>query len=298
MSNLNNIEKLIQMATIEHMYEMLQKIKNDINFNQLSDTIFNSSNNFLPPDNDNDNYKNEVKDFNNSISIIKSDNANMMKIIDTVLIRLYSLEAEVKELKSKNDTLSSELKKINETSSSDQFKGGQITLKIEEKNIDTSLNLAINNEGMIDKIKQLEQEVEEEEEVDEEQEEAEEEQEEVEEEEEVDEEQEEAEEEQEEVDEEQEEVEEQEEEADEEQEEVDEEQEEEVEEEEVNQKEKKEEQQESLEEEDDEEVFEIEIDDITYFTSDEENGILYEVTSDGEVGKKVGIIKNGEPIFS
>jgi len=27
MANLNNIEKLIQMATIEHMYEMLQKIK-------------------------------------------------------------------------------------------------------------------------------------------------------------------------------------------------------------------------------------------------------------------------------
>jgi hypothetical protein len=48
----------------------------------------------------------------------------------------------------------------------------------------------------------------------------------------------------------------------------------------------------------DEEVFEIEIDDITYFATDEENGILYEVDKDGEVGKKVGIIKDGEPIFS
>ena len=48
----------------------------------------------------------------------------------------------------------------------------------------------------------------------------------------------------------------------------------------------------------DEEVFEIEIDDITYFATDEENGILYEVTKTGEVGKKVGIIKDGEPIFS
>ena len=47
-----------------------------------------------------------------------------------------------------------------------------------------------------------------------------------------------------------------------------------------------------------EEVFEIEIDDITYFATDEENGILYEVDKDGEVGKKVGIIKDGEPIFS
>jgi predicted GIY-YIG superfamily endonuclease len=47
-----------------------------------------------------------------------------------------------------------------------------------------------------------------------------------------------------------------------------------------------------------EEVFEIEIDDVTYFATDEENGILYEATSDGDIGKKVGIIKNGEPIFS
>ena len=52
------------------------------------------------------------------------------------------------------------------------------------------------------------------------------------------------------------------------------------------------------EDEEGEEVFEIEIDDITYFATDEENGILYEVDKDGEVGKKVGIIKDGEPIFS
>ena len=51
-------------------------------------------------------------------------------------------------------------------------------------------------------------------------------------------------------------------------------------------------------EEEDEEVFEIEIDDITYFATDEENGILYEMTKDGDVGKKVGIIKDGEPIFN
>jgi hypothetical protein len=52
----------------------------------------------------------------------------------------------------------------------------------------------------------------------------------------------------------------------------------------------------SLEEEE-EEVFEIEIDDVTYYATSEENGILYEVDADGEVGKKVGIIKDGEPIF-
>jgi pilus assembly protein FimV len=52
------------------------------------------------------------------------------------------------------------------------------------------------------------------------------------------------------------------------------------------------------EEEEEEEVFEIEIDDVTYYATSEENGILYEVDADGEVGKKVGIIKDGEPIFS
>ncbi len=51
-------------------------------------------------------------------------------------------------------------------------------------------------------------------------------------------------------------------------------------------------------EEEEEEVFEIEIDDVTYFATGEENGILYEMTSDGDIGKKVGIIKDGEPIFN
>jgi DNA repair exonuclease SbcCD ATPase subunit len=285
MANLNNIEKLIQMATIEHMYEMLQKIKNDITLNQLSDTIFDSSrcsNNFLPPDDDN--YKNEVKNINDTISIIKSDNANMMKIIDTILMKIYSLESEIKELKTKNDTLSSEINKMRNSESSTG--GGHITLKIEEKNIDTSVDLAKNTDEMMDKIKQLEEEVEEEDVEEEEDEEQVEDQEE------------------EEVEDQEEEVEDQEEEAEDQEEEEDEQQEEEEvgtdDEEDVEQKElKKEEQHESLEEDDeDEEVFEIEIDDITYFTTDEENGILYEVTSDGEVGKKVGIIKNGEPIFS
>ena len=51
-------------------------------------------------------------------------------------------------------------------------------------------------------------------------------------------------------------------------------------------------------EEEEEEVFEIEIDDVTYYATSEENGILYEVDADGEVGKQVGVIKDGEPIFS
>jgi hypothetical protein len=50
--------------------------------------------------------------------------------------------------------------------------------------------------------------------------------------------------------------------------------------------------------EEEEEVFEIEIDDVTYYATSEENGILYAVDKDGEVGKQVGVIKDGEPIFS
>jgi len=55
---------------------------------------------------------------------------------------------------------------------------------------------------------------------------------------------------------------------------------------------------EELEDDVEEEVFEIEIDDVTYFTNNEENGILYEVDETGEPGKQIGIIKEGEAIFS
>ena len=46
-----------------------------------------------------------------------------------------------------------------------------------------------------------------------------------------------------------------------------------------------------------EELFEIEIDDITYCTNNEDNGIIYEMTKDGEVGDEIGRFKEGEPIF-
>jgi hypothetical protein len=48
---------------------------------------------------------------------------------------------------------------------------------------------------------------------------------------------------------------------------------------------------------DDEELFEIEIDGVSYCTGDEDKGIIYELTADGEVGKKVGYLKGGEPFF-
>jgi len=49
-------------------------------------------------------------------------------------------------------------------------------------------------------------------------------------------------------------------------------------------------------EEEEEELFEIDIDDITYCTNDENNGSIYEL-KDGDVGDKVGYFKEGEPFF-
>jgi hypothetical protein len=51
------------------------------------------------------------------------------------------------------------------------------------------------------------------------------------------------------------------------------------------------------EEVEEEEFIEIDIDDITYCTNNEENGFIYELTEDGDVGEKVGYLKDGEPFF-
>ena len=51
------------------------------------------------------------------------------------------------------------------------------------------------------------------------------------------------------------------------------------------------------EEKEEEELFEIEIDDVNYCTNNEENGFIYQMTSDGDVGEKVGYLKQGEPFF-
>jgi hypothetical protein len=67
--------------------------------------------------------------------------------------------------------------------------------------------------------------------------------------------------------------------------------------EEVSEEEVEEEQKEEKEEEQEEELFEIEIDDVTYCTNDENNGFIYELLEDGDVGEKIGYFKEGEPTF-
>ena len=51
------------------------------------------------------------------------------------------------------------------------------------------------------------------------------------------------------------------------------------------------------EKEEEEELFEIEIDGTTYCTNNEESGLIFELTEDGDVGEKVGYLKEGEPFF-
>ena len=49
--------------------------------------------------------------------------------------------------------------------------------------------------------------------------------------------------------------------------------------------------------EEEEELFEIDIDDVTYCTNNEENGFIYQLLEDNDVGTKVGYLKDGEPFF-
>jgi hypothetical protein len=65
----------------------------------------------------------------------------------------------------------------------------------------------------------------------------------------------------------------------------------------IEDKKKNEEEEKEEEKEEEEELFEIEIDDVTYCTNNEENGMIYELKEDGDVGEEIGYFKNGEPIF-
>jgi hypothetical protein len=296
MTSLNNLEKLIQMATIEHMYSMLNKMKNDSVFNL-----------------DNNNSAVDISLNSSVMSSLENDNKCLQNTIKTLITRISFLENEIKDLKNntensanKYEYLCAQLRGQQKLTSYPGFSkqdpmitrtdtSPHIILKIEEKNIDnenntfTELETELFNYDTKDDVIESEDEESEEEQVEEE------EQEEPEEEEQVEEEQveEQVEEEQVEEEKEEQEKEEQEVEEQEKEEQVEEEEEEESEEElHTDVEEEKE------EEEEEEEVFEIEIDDITYFATDEENGILYAMTKDGDVGEKVGIIKEGEPIFS
>ena len=321
MTSLNNLDKLIQIAMIEQMYSMLNKLKEDTINNK--DYTFdrkeeqNSSECLNYKQNDEaisqmnieiKNIKTEINKLqiametthnpflndkeNCNISSLKLSNATLSKdetylqakmdetnesllksnekmevfivLIENFMLKVNkhfeTYDTELKQMKSIIDNQTLIIQDFQKNASSQQLDDNHIILKIEEKHSVTD-NKEVDEE-------QVDEEQVDEEQVDEEQED----------EKEVDEEQEDEEQEQ---------------------------SEEEVgtEDEQPINTEKKEEVDKELDDEDEdeeeesEEVFEIEIDDIIYFATHEENGILYEATSDGDVGKKVGIIKDGEPIF-
>ena len=103
--------------------------------------------------------------------------------------------------------------------------------------------------------------------------------------------------EEEEVVEETEEEEEAEEEEEEEAEETEEEEAEETEEEEAEEEEEEEAEEEEEEEAEEEEVFQVTIDGTNYYTTNEKSGMIYAITSDGDVGDEVGYYEDGEPGF-
>ena len=366
--SLDNLEKLIQLATIEHMYSMLHKLKLDASNNIKDKDVFclNKENKcfdekYLTQNNDLiNNLFTEIKNLNSEIidhtEKLRRNNSEIWQLTQSLSFfkeRTEKLEAELSEIKNNTNNnsryLCNQIRGQQKLTSYPGFMTGvileeaHIKLKIEEKgevidrddvnpNIITCSSVVpseikaikIKEEPNVEKVKVLEVlEIDNDESVEDEVEDEEEDEEEVEVEEESEDDVEEVEEpnveEVEEVEEpnvekvkvlevdndelvEEVEVESEEdvEEVEEEVEEVEEEVEEEVgtEDEKDNLEKVEETLEEEEEEEEEEEVFEIDIDDVTYFATSEENGILYEITDDGEVGKKVGIIKDGEPIFS
>ena len=88
-----------------------------------------------------------------------------------------------------------------------------------------------------------------------------------------------------------------EEEEEEEAEETEEEEAEETEEEEAEEEEEEEAEEEEEEEAEEEEVFQVTIDGTNYYTTNEKSGMIYAITSDGDVGDEVGYYEDGEPGF-
>jgi hypothetical protein len=346
MTSLNNLEKLIQMATIEHMYSMLQKMSNNnLNLPELNipsskhqnfnDQRFNvqslnekSFNDKIVNDKNlqTDTYASDIKNITDLLEVIKNNNQQNVETIVNLVLRVKQLEDELSNsrLLMRVNNLEEDLNQIRSNTNNNskylcqQIRGQQVLTSypgfsnqmaeakpVEEEHIKLKIEEKLVTEIVtVNQSDELEEEEEEEEAEEEEEEE---------------------------------ELEDEEEEEDEELEEEEEEKppllgpvilnnemkqvfpKEEVEEEEEGTEEEEEEEEVCTEEEvdleiapvqtkeivvvteeeeeEEEEVFEIEIDDVTYFATHEENGILYEITSDGDVGKKVGIIKDGEPIF-
>jgi len=293
MTTLNNLEKLIQMATIEQMYGMIQKMRDDFSSSSTMNKVCTSDSSCLKECNElNRDYIETCKSLEERVSKLEKINKQLLTLIGTLTTKVNTFESSIHSLVSDSTIQQYEQKPIPKgqqllTRYFDSPKEEEhIKLKIvevlEEKTTTNIDVLEIEDQDTNEEEEEVEEEKVEEKVVEEDQD--------TNEEVEVEEDQDTNEEEEEPQDTNEAAVvgDSDESEADSEEEvrtneEVDE----------VPTLDVKEE-----EEEEEEEVFEIEIDDVTYFATDEENGILYAVTDDGDIGEKVGILKDGEPIFT
>ena len=119
MTSLNNLEKLIQMATIEHMYSMLQKISNnnlnlpeliipskhpsfnDQNFNDqrfnvqsLNEKSFNNKS-FNDKNLQTDTYTSDIKNITDLLTVIQNNNQQNVETIVSLVLRVKQLEDEL-----------------------------------------------------------------------------------------------------------------------------------------------------------------------------------------------------------
>ena len=280
MNSLDHIEKLIQMTAIEQMYSLIQKMKNDMSVQQ-PEVVVESTH--------------SINKLNERIQQLETQNDRLVKTVNELMLKINSFETEFQNLQTTNSKPDNQLLPGQTLLTNySGFMKNDVPRILEEPDTKTDVehirlkiedcvplivpDTSVSNGDILEPTSDepeyatssdtesevhTTEEQEEEEEIKEEPEEQVDQKEEIKEEEEQEEEQEE-------------------------EEELEEEQEEEQEEQ-VDQKEE--------EQDDEEEVFEIEIDDVTYFATDEENGILYAVTKDGDVGDKVGILRDGEPIF-
>ena len=317
-------EKLMQLPSIVDELN-IRKSKDLIN-NSDSDTEENDSSNFTSiRDITDNNIRYQVSSLENKLNKMEKKYESIIPILDKLLGKITHLNHDIKDIQNnrasvqevvyKNTIEKSSVVKssenenieihIEEPTKSEELKEEEISDDDVKPALITCSTILLKEEEkqehdedeVLEEEQELEDEVlEEEQEEEQEDEELEEEQEEDEELEEQEQEEEQEEDEELEEEEEQEELEEEEEEEQKEQEEDEELEEQEEQEEEVSEEASIEtETKEELEE--DDEVFEIDIDDKTYCTNNDENGFIWELTEDGEQGDKVGYFKEGEPFF-
>ena len=99
MTSLNNLEKLIQMATIEHMYSMLQKISNNnLNLPELiipsKHPSFNDQN-FNDQNLQTDTYTSDIKNITDLLTVIQNNNQQNVETIVSLVLRVKQLEDEL-----------------------------------------------------------------------------------------------------------------------------------------------------------------------------------------------------------